>query len=135
MVGFSSTASDTTCTVSGGTITITGSYTLAAGAMSFEGVIGNNPSAVRTVGSFTVNSFNVISSVDYAVNSYLTTDTSFTNPFTTAAQSLNSISVTINTPATNSFTGLTSVQYDFTVSHKSTFPAGSLVKITIPTTN
>jgi hypothetical protein len=131
-VGF--TIGSTTCGVSGNTLTIEGSYDLAAGAVSMEGVIGTNPTAVFDTGTFTVNSFNNISSANYAVDQYDSSDTSFTNPFQATAQTLNSVSVAINS-AGNNVTGLTSVQYDFTVSHKSTFPANSIVKLTIPSSN
>ena len=131
-IGF--TIGSTTCGVSGNTLTIEGTYALAAGAVSMEGVTGNNPTAVFDTGTFTVNSFNNISSSNYAVDEYDSSDTSFTNPFQATAQTLNSISVALNS-AGNNITGLTSVQYDFTVSHKSTFPANSIVKLTIPTSN
>jgi hypothetical protein len=130
-IGF--TTASTTCSVSGNTITIGGAYVLAAGAISFEGVTGTNPTAVFNTGTFTVNSFNTISAVNYQVDTYNTGDTSFTNPFRATAQVLTSITVSINTPATNSITGRTDVQYDFSVVHKSNFAAGALLKLTIPT--
>ena len=132
-IGF--TVASTTCSVSGNTITIIGTYDLAAGAVSFEGLTGTNPNSVFSVGSFTVNSFNTISGADYAVGVYLSSDTSFTGWFTPTTQTLTSVSVSINTPATYSYTGLSNVQYDFTVVHKSTFYSGYKVIITIPSSN
>jgi hypothetical protein len=129
-IGF--TAASTTCSVAGNTMTIGGAYILAAGAISFEGITGTNPTAVFDTTTFTVNSFNTISSVDYQVDTYLVSDTSFTNPFQATAQVLTSITVSINTPGTNSITGRTDVQYDFSIVHKSNFAAGALLKLTIP---
>lgn len=48
---------------------------------------------------------------------------------------MTSVSVSINTPATYSYTGLTNVQYDFTVVHKSTFYSGYKVTITVPSSS
>lgn len=62
-------------------------------------------------------------------------DTSFTNPFRATEQTLTSIAVAINTPGTNSVTGLSNVQYDFTVGHQTTFYTGYQITITIPTSN
>lgn len=122
----------TTCSVSGNTITIQGTYALAAGAVSMEGITGNNPTAVFNTGSFTAFSFNVIGGADYGVNQYDNTDTSFTNPFRATAQTLTSVAVSIDTPGTNSITGRTNVQYNFVVKHVSTFPTGSIIRITRP---
>lgn len=132
--GVGLTIASTTCSVSGNTLTIEGTYALAAGAVSMEGVTGTNPTAVFDTGTFTVNSFNNISGTNYAVDEYDTTDTSFTNPFQATAQSLNSVSVALNS-ASDNVTGATSVQYDFTVSHKSTIPANAIIKLTIPVSN
>ena len=131
-VGF--TTASTTCSVSGNTITITGTYDLAAGTVSFEGLAGTNPNAVITIGSFTARSYNTISGTDYAVDVY-NADSTFSNCFTATAQTLTSVSVAINTPATYSYTGLSNVQYDFTVGHQSTFYSGYQVTITIPSSS
>ena len=128
-VGF--TTASTTCSVSGNTITITGTYDIAAGAVSFEGLAGTNPNAVITIGSFTARSYNTISGTDYAVDVY-NTDSTFSNCFTPTAQTLTSVSVAINSPATYSYAGLSNVLYDFTVGHQSTFYSGYQVTITIP---
>jgi hypothetical protein len=132
-VGF--TIASTTCSISGNTLTIQGTYVLSAGAVSFEGVTGTNPTAVYSIGTFTVNSYNNISSTNYQVDTYSTSDATFTSPFTATAQTLTSIAVEIDTPGTNSITGKTNVQYNFTVVHKSNFAAGSILKLTIPTSN
>lgn len=110
---------------------MSGTVAVSAGAVSMEGLSGTNPTAVFNTGSFTVNTYNVISSTPYTVD----TSGTFSNPFQATIQTLTSISVSINTPATYSFTGLTDVQYDFTVAHQSTFPAGSIVTLTKPTSN
>jgi hypothetical protein len=113
-------------------LTITGSYSLAAGTKSFEGIIGTNPTSVFTTGAFTAYSFNTISGTDYAVDEYDISDTSFTGKFSATIATLTSVSVAINTPATNSITGKEDVQYDFTVVHSSTFPANSKITLEIP---
>lgn len=130
--GVGITTASTTCSVSGNTLTISGAYALAAGSKSFEGVSGTNPTSVFTTGSFTMNSYNNISSTNYQVDTYDTTDTSFNGTFTATAATLTSITAAINTPATYSYTGLTDVTYDFTVVHTTTFPANSIVTLTIP---
>jgi hypothetical protein len=130
-IGF--TVASTSCSVVGNIITIGGAYVLSAGAVSFEGVTGTNPTAVFDTGAFTVNSYNTISSVNYQVDTYLISDTSFTNPFQATAQVLTSITVSIDTPGTNSITGKTDVQYNFSVVHKSNFASGAILKLTIPT--
>lgn len=113
-------------------MTISGSYSLAAGAKSFEGVIGTNPTSVFSTGSFTVNSFNNISGTSYPVGVYDSSDSSFTGTFTATGATLTSITAAINTPGTNSFTGKEDVQYDFTVVHSSTFPANSRITLESP---
>ena len=131
-VGFDTSGSATSCVVSSNFITISGNYVLSSGNVSFEGITGTNPSAVYDTGSFTVESNNMITSTGYVVDTYNSSDTSFTNPFRATAQSLTSVDVVINDPVTNSITGKTGVTYDFTVVHKSNFSANSLVLLEIP---
>lgn len=129
LIGF---LSGTTCSVTSNTLTIEGSYVLPAGSVSFENVIGTNPISVFSTGSFSVNSFNSILSTNYAVDVYNTLDISFTNTFTPSPQILTNIAVSINTPGTNSISGLNNVQYDFVITHKSALLVGNQVKVTIP---
>ena len=133
--GVGITTASTSCAVSGNTLTISGSYALSAGAKSFEGVTGTNPASVFTTGAFTMNSFNNISGTNYAVDVYNSSDTSFTGTFTATAQTLTSIAAAVNTPGTNSITGNENVTFDFTVVHNTEFPAGSIITLTIPSSN
>lgn len=132
LIGF---LAGTTCSVASNTLTIQGSYVLPAGTVSFENVTGTNPVSVFTIGAFTVNSFNTLASTNYAVDVYDSADTSFTNPFTPIPQTLTDIAISINTPATYSFSGLSNVPYDFVITHKSSLLLGYQVKVTIPASN
>ena len=133
--GVGITTASTTCAVSANTLTISGSYALEAGAKSFEGLSGTNPASIFTTGAFTMNSFNNISGTNYAVDVYNSSETSFTGTFTATTQTLTSITAAVNTPATNSITGFENATFDFTVVHKSSFPAGSIITLTIPSSN
>ena len=54
-----------TCAFSGTTITLTGTFAQAAGAVTMEGISGTNPTSIAPTGTFTCNTYNTISSTDY----------------------------------------------------------------------
>ena len=124
LTGFSGTP---TCAFSGTTITLTGTFAQAAGAVTMEGISGTNPISIAPTGTFTCNTYNTIGT-DLLVDQ----TGSFSALFTATKQSLTSITVSIPTPATNSITGKPGVTYEFTVVHQSTFPDNSIIVLTAP---
>lgn len=126
----SAVLSPTACSVATNVLTLTNPFgssgTFSKGGSSFSFKFssgGTNPDSVRDAGTFTVQTYATISSIDYPIDS-----STFTNVFTPTA------AVLVATVTPSSYVAYASgTTYTFSITPVKTIPAGGQITITFPT--